>query len=372
MRFPRSNFSVLLFRPVRRTVPLLPLAYLFLSAAAAFSTSMEDISLLHKQSGLQRPLSSFRSIKGGGSSITIADIEDMNRYLIPSLDGELGLMLANLLNFGWDSLQEGTRWHFKKDAQGHITGAILNDLRDHYTRCFCRLEELDALMTEALDCTAGFIHFGATPIEQWPLVEAFFARNEWFAYEDFFGYVLIRLSDYNKFNEALKMLQKLSPHLKAERLRFPDDAEFIDRSWTYYSPTSYPPIGESIYSRPSMCVRDPEHVGIRSTPDFTLTNDLVGWILCRSDGSLGSLRVLEQYRNQGLGKILSAMLVEKLLAVPLIPEVASVAAVPRIQPIAYIDPENEASFKIHEALGFTRSKMYGFLKWYPKQAPTNE
>lgn len=329
---------------------------------------LEDLSVTHKRQGLERPLSPFRSLKNGGSHLTLADIEDMNRHLLPSLQGELQIAAANLINFGWDSLHDGTRWFFKRDAQGRIKAAVLNDLRDHYTRCFCQPEELDALLAEAIDCASEMIHMGAQPEAQWPIIEAFFLRHDYTASYGTEPYSIVLLTDYHKFNEAYQSLQKLPPHFVIDRLRFPEDAEFIDRSWTYHGPTSYPPIGESIYSRPSICLRDPGHVGLKNMPSVSLPLDLAGWELCRSDGSLGSLRVSEPYRNQGLGKWLSAELAKKVLLLDPIPEIAHVALYPRIQPLAYIDPENEASFKVHDALGFTRGQQFGWSKWHPKSA----
>jgi ribosomal protein S18 acetylase RimI-like enzyme len=303
------------------------------------------------------------SIRGGGSAITEADIIDLNQHLLPSLPYELRMIAANLLNFGWHSLLPGTRWFFKKDDHGHIIGAVMNDLRDHYTRLFCDPALCCDLLEEVIDWNAEAIYFGCTPEAQLTHIEAAMERHRFHSKIGFELYPMIFLSNYEKFEESRKAQKTLSPGFVSDSLKWPTDSDYVNATWTYSSATSHITIGESVYSRPSACIRDPERVGLESSPDFTLTNDLVGWEIVRSDYSLGSLKVLEPYRMRGFGKWLSTELTAKLISVPLARPLSGIAVYPHPQPIAFVDQENQASFKLHQGLGFETGTKFGWTSF---------
>jgi len=308
-------------------------------------------------------LSPFPVLRGGGSMISRSDVVDMNLYLLPRLPVEFRAICANILNFGWQSLSQGTRWHFKRDAQGHIVGAILNDLRDHYTRCWCEVDILEEMMEEAIDWPgADLVFFGCAPEWQTAHLEAIMARHRWNTRLGFEVYVIIALKDYQRFEEARRE-QTLGAHFKADSLSYPSDSDFVNASWTYKNDSSHITIGESVYSRPSVCIRDPERKGFTSKPETDLINDLVGWEITRSDYTLGSLKVLEAYRSQGLGKWLSAELTAKILSQRPASDLAQIAIYPHPQPLAYVDPSNIPSLKLHEALGYQTGGRLGWARY---------
>jgi hypothetical protein len=304
--------------------------------------------------------SKLLSLSGGGSPIQVADIIDMNLHLLPRLPIDLRAIAANMMNFDWDSLSNGTLWFFKRDDQGHITAAVLNDLRDHYTRLFCETKDCADVLEEALDWTAESIYFGAAFEPQIPYIERAMRDHRYHSKNGFDLYPSISLSDYEKFQEARNNQKTLPTGFVSDSLKWPTDSDYVDASWTYHSPTSHITIGESIYSRPSVCIRDLEKIGMLPEHSSSMVNDLVGWEITRSDYSLGSLKVIELYRLKGFGKWLSTELTSKIIAVTPIPEIASVAVFPHPKPIAFVDKDNIASIKLHEGLGFQLSSSFGW------------
>jgi hypothetical protein len=307
-------------------------------------------------------LSERPSLKNGGSPITDADIAELNRHLLPTLPLELRVIASNVINFGQESLQKGSRWFMKRASDGRITAAVMNDLRDNYVRFFCRPDEIEELFEEALNVEADGHYFGAAPEAQVPFLEACIRKHRYTSRNWFEMYDMIVLKDYDKFHQAYKALPKLADHFVGDSLKYPEDAEYIDRSWTYHSAHSFIIFAESIYSRPSVCIRDPQHVGVKIDPTFAITNDLAGWEICRSDYSLGSLKVHEPYRMQGLGKWLSSELTFKIISQPLSPAAVGVACFPHPQPIAFVDSSNVASFKLHDQLGYEKGPSFGWAR----------
>lgn len=87
------------------------------------------------------------------------------------------------------------------------------------------------------------------------------------------------------------------------------DAEFVNTHWTYRHEGSLDFFKHIIAHYPSSAVRS--------------SGKLVGWAVCYDAipdmANLGSLRVLESHRNQGLGRKLAADLVQKVLNLGKVP-----------------------------------------------------
>lgn len=87
------------------------------------------------------------------------------------------------------------------------------------------------------------------------------------------------------------------------------DAEFIDNHWDYQYEGSVGVFQTAILNYPSSAIR--------------VDGQLAGWVLCYDANddmvNLGSLRVLEPYRHQGYGRLLSASLIAKVFATGKIP-----------------------------------------------------
>jgi len=81
------------------------------------------------------------------------------------------------------------------------------------------------------------------------------------------------------------------------------DAEFVNEHWTYKHEGSLDFFQRLLRTYPSSAIR--------------IDGQLAGWAVCYDAidemTNLGSLKVLEEYRNQGLGKKLSIDLVQKVL-----------------------------------------------------------
>lgn len=308
-------------------------------------------------------LSRMRSIRGGGLPITLADVIDMNTNLIPSLPEEYRTTTCNFINFGWESLSAGTLWYFKRDASSaRIVGAVVNDLRDHYTRVFTTVDLVDSLLEECIDWQADVIFFGSTPGYQLDAINAVFARHSYHSPLGFETYGMIMLTQPEKFAEARKAQMKLPDGFCGDSLRHPEDSTYVDKSWTYHNSNSYPTLAESIYSRPSACIRTCSE----SKTDFPeLTNRLVGWEVARSDFSLGSLRVLDSFQKKGFGKWLSIELTAKILDLAPTPAVAPHVTCSHPIPTAFVDFSNTASIQLHAALGYTMlaNQLWGWARF---------
>ena len=108
------------------------------------------------------------------------------------------------------------------------------------------------------------------------------------------------------------------------------DAEFVDEHWTYKFEGSVDYFRHFIATYPSSALR--------------VNGKLVGWSVCydaiEDMVNLGSLRVLEEYRQQGLGRKLALDLVGKVLATGK-------------TPMVHIMDDNIASRTLSMGIGFT-------------------
>lgn len=115
------------------------------------------------------------------------------------------------------------------------------------------------------------------------------------------------------------------------------DAEFANGHWTYRHEGSLDYFTHIIATYPSSAVR--------------IEGKLVGWAVCydaiEDMVNLGSLRVLEQYRQQGLGRKLALDLVQKVLALGK-------------TPMVHIVDDNIASRSLSMGIGFKpyREKIF--------------
>lgn len=330
--------------------------------------SSADLSPSAQSAGVPEvfaPLSTDCTIRGGGCLLTQADVLNMNQHLIPSLPEEYRVIAANVINFGWTSLVHSTRWFIKKDAEDRITAAVMNDLRDCYTRAFCPLSMLDEALEEALDWHAEVIFFGSAPQYQSEVLKTVFGRHGYTSPKGFETYALIVMNHPERFAEARNARPQLPAGLIGDSLKHPEDSTYVNDSWTYRSSTSYTALAESIHARPSACIRDPQRSGLEHHPDFALTNDLAGWEICRGDYSLGCLRVHDPYQGKGLGKWLSIELTSRILEQVPEPAIAPFTVNPHPTPIAFVDVDNHPSFKLHAGLGYDRqpNQLYAWIRW---------
>lgn len=97
-------------------------------------------------------------------------------------------------------------------------------------------------------------------------------------------------------------------HLESLQL---DDAEVVNDLWTYKFDGSLDYFREIIATLPSSAIR--------------IDSKLAGWAVCYDSTddmiNLGSLRVLDEHRNQGLGRKLSVDLINKVLKMGKVPMV---------------------------------------------------
>ena len=85
-----------------------------------------------------------------------------------------------------------------------------------------------------------------------------------------------------------------------------DDAEEVDKYYTYRSDDSIKQVKKDIISAESSCIR--------------LNGELASWCCVHSlDGSMGPLYTKEEFRGLGLAAIVSSRLIEKLIAKNVLP-----------------------------------------------------
>ena len=102
-----------------------------------------------------------------------------------------------------------------------------------------------------------------------------------------------------------------NPKYKSEALTL-EDAEEVNRHYTYKSETSIDYMRESILTNESSCIR--------------VNGELASWCMVHpEDGSMGPLYTKEQFRGLGLAKIITSRLIKKLLAKEIIPYVQIVS-----------------------------------------------
>lgn len=134
-------------------------------------------------------------------------------------------------------------------------------------------------------------NFFGTPLKLLPLLQDHFKNIE--LEEDCSAYT-ITPDDFAK--NGLKDLEELGS-------LGPEDAEFVNDHWTYKHEGSLGFFKRILAVHPSSAIR--------------IDGKLVGWAVCYDSiddmVNLGSLRVLEEYRNQGLGRKLALDLVNKVL-----------------------------------------------------------
>ncbi|MBQ6647035.1 MAG: GNAT family N-acetyltransferase, partial [Clostridia bacterium] len=73
-----------------------------------------------------------------------------------------------------------------------------------------------------------------------------------------------------------------------------------------------------------------------------IDGELVGRIGVHTEGCMGQLQVMEQFRRRGIGQVLEAQLIKELLS-------------RQITPYGQIERENTASLELARAMGFTVS-----------------
>ena len=152
---------------------------------------------------------------------------------------------------------------------------------------------------------------------------------------------VFRVQDKAKLNAYLATLDTLveAPFVVGEL--HPQDAEEVNNRWEYRSRGTCEYIRESIALRPSVCVRNPSK-----------DNEMVCYAITHDMLAVGILHTIHEYRGKGMGKLVSALMVRKLLA-----EFAKISeSLPGLPvepgPYATISRTNTPSRKIFEAMGF--------------------
>jgi len=129
--------------------------------------------------------------------------------------------------------------------------------------------------------------FFGVPAKMLPLLEGHFNNIQ--RHEECSAYTITR----EDFVEDIEHQESLSLN----------DAEFVNEHWTYKFDGSLDFFKQILTDNPSSAIR--------------VNGQLAGWSVCYDSiedmVNLGSLRVLEQYRKQGLGKKLAIDLVDKVL-----------------------------------------------------------
>lgn len=156
---------------------------------------------------------------------------------------------------------------------------------DHSLHMFGEESVLDSFLAEL---KAGEKYgFFAVPTRYMPLLESHFKNIE--REEDCSAYTIDK-EDFHAEGEGLDSLNL-------------SDADFVNENWDYKFEGSLDFFKGIIRDFPSSAIR--------------VNNSLAGWALCydATDDmiNLGSLRVLEQHRKQGYGKMLAVDLVKKVL-----------------------------------------------------------
>jgi len=165
---------------------------------------------------------------------------------------------------------------------------------DHSLHMYGSLEVLDRFLT---DLTPGrtYSFFGVT-VSMLPLLENHFAQIE--REEDCSAYTL---SPEDFREDGGQPLESLTAA----------DAEYVNDHWTYKHEGSLKFFRHILAVYPSSAAR--------------INGQLAGWAVCydaiEDMVNLGSLRVLDQHRNQGLGRKLAADLARKVLRMGKIPMV---------------------------------------------------
>jgi len=106
----------------------------------------------------------------------------------------------------------------------------------------------------------------------------------------------------------------------------PSDAKFVNTSWKYGNAASLSIFQEAIENRQSSCIRE--------------SDGLKAWAVHRHDGSIGNVYTLEKERGRGLARKVVADLTAKVMKTQV--------------PFCHIEPENEASIKLFESLGWKK------------------
>ena len=106
-----------------------------------------------------------------------------------------------------------------------------------------------------------------------------------------------------------------------------EDITIVDKNWTY--------TGSWSYSYLKSCIDDDISSAIY------LENEIAGWCISHSDGSIGTLFVLDKFRNRGLAKDIMVSMTKKKLENSKLPFLFTVE-------------ENEKSINLVEKIGYTR------------------
>lgn len=159
-------------------------------------------------------------------------------------------------------------------------------LLDHSLHMYGNEDTLDRFLSDLNPGQA--YNFFSVPLRLIPLLESHFREID--RDEDCSAYTITKEDYQGKLAEPLDSLT-------------PADAEFVNEHWTYKEEGSLEFFRHILGAYPSSAIR--------------VDGQLAGWAVCYDAISnmvnLGSLRVLEQHRNQGLGKKLAMDLVQKVL-----------------------------------------------------------
>ena len=120
--------------------------------------------------------------------------------------------------------------------------------------------------------------------------------------------------------------RKLNDFISVRSLKF-EEAELVTSEWKYSNETTLEYVKYLIRNAPAICAVD------------TRNNAVAGWVLVQHYGAIGMLNVLPEYRGQGLAQLLVQRLTDELQSRGL-------------SSFAYIELENDPSFRVFEKSGF--------------------
>lgn len=115
----------------------------------------------------------------------------------------------------------------------------------------------------------------------------------------------------------------------------PSEAKFVHEFYPYKHEESLYRVRKDIEERDTVCLRDEDGAPIV-------------WCMVHDDGTMGFMHTMEAYRTQGLGQIVSKLLINKLLA-------------KGERPYIHIVEGNWKSVKLSESLGF---KFHSKIAWF--------
>jgi GNAT superfamily N-acetyltransferase len=275
--------------------------------------------------------------------------------------------LFSLLNIDREYTMQTTQWNILRNEKNYISGLLCYDERDNYLTLFGSPESVAPL----LRLTLGF---DKAPKYQY--------KNVYYSY--LFGCVQSHLGNALKqfLTEELQKpiltygeydlwewsepewwrdhTNRIHSKFQVESLR-EEDAEEVNRHWTYASARSLAIVLEAIKSRPSACIRSYEdihnqHSNGNQSQENIRHRTLLSWAVVRSDYSIGMLYTKEAYRGKGLA---SAVLTHLTTTIS---QIATDDGKCPVVPHVYIDPDNSTSQHIHSRLGYTKKDSAIWLR----------